>query len=148
MRYLRPNKVSGVALYIRSDPEDPSLLSAEDQEFLCTRYCTDNGLPIMTVIREQCDARESLNRIRKLLITLPETVDTVFAARFNCYSIHLRELGLLCMQFQCRNAWIYSLDVIGPLYQMLNVIEPYDYMHIDEIYAQTIKELKAAEAAD
>lgn len=142
MRYLRTGRVSGVAIYVRSDPDDETLLPAADQEFLCKRYCTDNQLPIVTYIRVSCDARESLEKLKRLLKTLPDEVDTIFAARFNCYSIYLRELGLICMQFQCRNAWVYSLDVIGPLYRMLNVIRPEDYVQIDEIYRRTLLELE------
>ena len=134
MYYLPPKRPKQVVLYIRSDPDYIYDLPAVDQERICRRYCAENGYPILRTVRVQCSSEDSLSLLRYLVRSLPESVDSLLAARFYNYSRQIPELSKLCLVFQCRKTWVYSLDVVGPLYKQLNVSKAEDYDSAVQIY--------------
>lgn len=139
MYYIPPKYPKKIVLYIRSDKEYEYDLSAESQEKHCRRYCNDNGYRIVRTVRVSCSSTDSLDVLRYLVRTLPDGVDTLLAARFYNYSRQLPDLAALCLIFQCRKTWVYSLDVHGPLYKQICVIKPEDFTLADQRYEALIR---------
>ena len=133
MRYSPPRRHRGALIYVRDDPEELNGLTAKIQEENCLRSCEVRRIPVVQVVRVSCHADESLARLKAMLFEIPEGVDAIIAARFYCYSDQLRELALLCLQFQCRGAWVYSLEFHHPIHQHLMVLRPADYDEADQI---------------
>lgn len=144
MFYNPPGKPRLAVLYIRTDPEAESALDADIQEASCRRYCRDNRIPVSHSVRVCCDAAESLALMRELLRSLPPEVDTLFAARFYCYSDILPELGALCLVYQCKPIWIYSLDVTGLLYKSIVTLKSEDFTLADQRYLEIMGDEKDA----
>lgn len=120
-------------LFLRDAPDELYGLSAVLQEENCRRYCENKGIPVRHVVRIQGDSAEAIEQLKSLLFHLPDDVDSLWAARFYCYSFELRALALLCLQFQCRGVWVYSLEFPGPIHQHLLVLRPEDYDQADII---------------
>lgn len=139
MRFTPPKKPKAAVLFIRTGSDLPASLTADQQEEICRRYCRDNEIPVSHSVRVCCESEEALTVLRYLLRTLPEEIDTVFAVQFLIYSRQLRELGQLCLAFQCRPTWIYSLDLVQPLSRMLPTITPEDFLLADQRYAEWIQ---------
>ena len=139
MRYLPPKKPKLAVIYSRSGSDVPVSCTAEQQELLCRSYCERNLIPILFTLRVQCESAESLEVLRYLLRTLPEDVDTIFAAQFFIYSRDVRELGKLCLMFQCHPAWVYSLDLVQPISKMLPTILPEDHQLADQRYLDLLQ---------
>ena len=139
MRYFPPMKPKNAVIFVRSDPEKPCGLSPELQEEQCLAYCSENRIPVSRVVRVHGDSDAALQVLRELLCTLPMEVDTIFAARLLCYTERLRELGLLCLQFQCRPTWLCSLDYPLPIYRVLPVFQPKDFEEADRRYLETLE---------
>lgn len=138
MRYLPPRKPKLAVIYCRTGPDVPASLTAEAQEQICRRYCNDNFIPISHTVHAKCGSEESLDVLRRLLRTLPQDIDTVFAVQFFIYSRDLRELGKLCLMYQCHPAWVYSLDLVQPISKMLPTILPEDHMLADQRYQELL----------
>lgn len=134
MYFRVPKRFQLAVLYTRTDPDEPLSYSAADQEKICRKYCTDNGIPISHVVHVNCNARTSLDVMRYLLKTLPEAVDTLFACRFFCYSTRLPELAELCMLYQCRPLWVQSLEIPTPLFFQLHMIQSQRIDQADAMY--------------
>ena len=139
MRYTPPKKPKLAVLYIRTGSDIPASLTANMQESICRRYCGDNGIPISHSVRVCCESEESLDVLRYLIRTLPKEVDTLFSVQFMIYSRQLRELGQLCLMYQCRPTWVYSLDLVQPISKMLPTVTPEDYLLTDQRYLELIK---------
>lgn len=139
MYYVPPKRPKKVALFIRSDPEYVLDLPAADQEELLREYCRSNGYRMVRTVRVRCSSVEALDVLRFLVRTLPEGVDTLLAAHFYCFTRQLPELAALCLVFQCRKTWVYSLDVVGPLYKQLCVIKPEDFELADQRYEEIVR---------
>ena len=138
MRYIPPRRPKLAVIYSRTGSDIPESCTAEQQELLCRRYCQTNQIPISHTLRVRCESEESLEVLKYLLRTLPEEVDTVFATQFFHYSRQLRELGKLCLLFQCHPAWVYSLDLVQPISKMLPTILPEDHDLADQRYRELL----------
>lgn len=138
MRYIPPRRSKLAVIYSRTGSDVPASYTADQQELLCRRYCDTNCIPVSHTIRVQCESDESLEVLRWLLRNLPEEVDTVFAAQFFIYSRDLRELGKLCLLYQCHPAWVYSLDLVQPISKMLPTILPEDHQLADQRYRELL----------
>lgn len=139
MRFTPPKKLKSAVIFVRTGSDLPESLTAEFQESICRKYCGDNGIPVSHTVRVCCESEESLDVLRYLLRTLPEEIDALFAVQFMIYSRELKELGQLCLMFQCRPTWVYSLDLVQPLSKMLPTITPEDYLLTDQRYAELIQ---------
>lgn len=138
MRYIPPRRPKLAVIFARTGTDVPLSYTAEDQVLLCRRYCDSNFIPISHTLQVQCESDESLDVLRWLLRNLPEEVDTVFAAQFYIYSRDLRELGKLCLLYQCHPAWVYSLDLVQPISKMLPTILPEDHALADQRYHELL----------
>lgn len=147
MRYLPPNRHRGALLLLRDAPKELHGLTTTLQEENCRRYCESKGVPVRHVIQIQGNSKESIEQLKALLFKLPEDVDAIWAARFYCYSFELRALALLCLQFQCRGVWVYSLEFPGPIHQHLLVLRPKDYDEADKIREEMDRQHMAELAA-
>ena len=134
MYFIPPKKQKLAVIYARWDPEHPGDLPVQSQVEICRRHCSYNQIPVSHVIQVAGSAEDSLNCLRQLVRTLPRSVDTLLAARSYAYSTLLPELARLCLVFQCRPTWVYSLDAVGPLYQSIFCLEPEDFQLADERY--------------
>ena len=126
-------------IYVRVGSDVPAAMTAELQEQLCLRHCAENKIPVSHTVRAHCESEESLDVLRWLLRTMPPKTDALFALQFWLYSRQLKTLGQLCMCFQCRPTWVYSLDLVEPIYKVLPSIEPEDFLLTDERYQALIK---------
>ena len=139
MFYIPPRKPKLAVIYTRSGPDLAPHLTPEMQERICREYCTSNHIPISHSVRITCTAAESLEVLKLLVKTLPSAVDTMLAASFLHYSSQVHELSRLCMLFQCRPTWLFSLDLVGPLYKALNVSTPEDFLLADQRYNELME---------
>lgn len=139
MRFTPPRRLSQAVIFVRTGSDLPASFSPELQEAVCRRYCTDNEIPISHTVRVCCESEESLDVLRYLLRTLPKEVDSIFAMQFMVYSRQLKELGQLCLMYQCHPAWVYSLDLVQPIYKMLPTITPEDYLLTDQRYLDLLQ---------
>ena len=136
MRYIPPRKPKLAVIYCRTGSDVPKICTAEQQELLCRSYCQTNSIPVSHTLRVCCESDYSLTVLRALLRTLPEPVDTIFATQFFIYSRDLRELGKLCLMYQCHPAWVYSLDLVQPISKVLPTILPQDHQLADQRYQE------------
>ena len=139
MYFREPHNPKCAVIFARQDPEINNLNTVDTQEAICRRYCNDNRIPVLRSVRIRCGSQEALELLRYLLRTLPPEVDTVFAYNATTYSILLRELGLLCLQFQCRKTWLCSLDITGRMYQEFHMITPEDMREANQRYLEAIQ---------
>ncbi len=147
VRYLPPRRHRGALIFVREDPEELHGLTPQLQEENCRRSCEMKKIPVVRVVRVSCHSDESLLKLKDLLFELPEGVDAILAARFYCYSNQLRELALMCLQFQCRGAWVYSLEFCFPIHRHLMVLRPADYDEADRICEELNRQHEAELAA-
>lgn len=140
MYYIEPKIPKLAAIYVRTDPDPSGKLPAEAQAELCLRYCNSNKIPVSHIIHVNGTSEESLAYMKSLVRTLPKEIDAVFAARSYGYTTLLTELARLCLVFQCRPTWLYSLDTVGPLYQSIFSLETEDFMLADERYRKLLAE--------
>ena len=140
MYYIEPKKPKLAAIYVRTDPEPYGKLPAEAQAEICLRYCRSCGIPVSHVIHVTGSSAESLAYLKSLVRTLPKEIDAVYAARSYGYTTLLTELARLCLVFQCRPTWLYSLDAVGPLYQSIFSLETEDFLLADERYRKLLTE--------
>lgn len=139
MYYIPPKRPKLAVIFIRTGSDLPPSYTADIQESVCRRYCESNFIPISHSVRVNCESDEALDVLRYLLRTLPKEVDTLFAVQFMFYSRRLDELGRLCVVFQCRPTWVYSLDLVQPICKMLFTVKPEDYQLADQRYMDLIK---------
>lgn len=145
MFYRPPKKPRLAVVFTRDDPEHPDPMSAELQEERCLQYCSSVGLPVSHTVRARCSSEESLELMRLLLRSMPGEVDSLFAARFSDYSYLAPQLARLCLLFQCRRTWVYTLDNIGPLYKYLPGLRAEDFTLADQRFEALIKQKEDAE---
>ncbi len=139
MRHIPPRKPSLAVIYTRTGSDLPAGLTAEQQESVCRRYCEANGIPISHTVRVHCESEESLEVLRYLLRVLPKEVDAMYSHQFLIYTRQLKELGQLCLMYQCRPTWVYSMDLVQPISKMLYTITPEDYLLTDQRYLELIQ---------
>lgn len=140
MYYIEPKKPKRTVIYVRTDPDPCGKLSAKAQAEICLRHCRSNDIPVSHIIHVTGTSEESLAYLKTLVRTLPKEIDAIFAARSCGYSTLLPELARLCLIFQCRPTWLYSLDAVGPLYQSIFSLETEDFMLADERYRALLRE--------
>ena len=138
MRFLAPRKPKLAVIYSRTGSDVPISYTAELQERQCRNYCVSNSIPVSHTFRVNCESEESLEVLRYLLRTLPEEVDTIFAAQFFLYSRQLPELGKLCLMYQCHPAWVYSLDLVLPISKALPILRSEDFELADQRYLELV----------
>ncbi len=139
MRFTPPKNPKSAVIFVRTGSDLPESLTADRQESICRRYCRDNGIPVSHTVRVCCESEDSLDVLRYLIRTLPSEVDALFAVQFMIYSRELKELGQLCLMFQCRPTWVYSLDLVQPISKVLPTITPDDYLLTDQRYEELIQ---------
>ena len=139
MYYFPPQKPKLAVIYVRTGSDLPPEATADRQEQFCRDFCRENSIRVSHTVRVDCDSDASLEVLRYLLRSLPGEVDTLFAEEFMVYSRRLDELGRLCLLFQCRPTWVYSLDLVEPISRMICTITPEDYQLADQRYRELIK---------
>ena len=139
LRYTVPKSPKLAVIYTRTGPDLYEGFTAEAQEMLCRRYLTQNLIPISHCLHLHCDGAESLLYMKELLYSLPPEVDTLMAARFDCYAINLPELARLSLTFQCRPTWVRSLDLNVPIWRAISTIEPQDFELAEKRYEAFIQ---------
>lgn len=128
MDYFPLKRPRHAAIYIRSCPDELPCWDPDIQEELCRSYCTNNRIQVEAVYRETCDADASLERLRALLDTLPDSVDVLICVGFLVYSNRLRDLAKLCLRFEAHGIYLYSLDLPGRIWMSFSsLLTPKDH---------------------
>ena len=118
-----PNSLSKftrtAVLFIRTDPDESSFLTAEIQEAMLRRTCEERQIRILDVIRIECGAEASLQYLAALLPKLPKGCDSLLSARFYVYSNALKDLSELCRLYQREHVELCCLEYLRPLRYVL-----------------------------
>lgn len=139
MRYTPPRRHRGAILFVREDPLLAGL-TPELQEENCRRSCEMRGIPVRKVVHVNCSSDEALAKLQALLFQLPPDADMMLAARFYCYTSDIQRFAHLCLQFQCRGVWVYSLEYPHPLHEHFMVLRPSDYRDADRLCEELDRE--------
>lgn len=125
--HLKPS-TARVALFIRTDPEAPTCLTAELQEKELLNYCAALHVRVVKRFFFECDEAESLRQIETLLPTLQPEVNTLLAFRFHRFSSNLLELSQISLRARFSyHIDLYSSEFVSPLWTNLHVTNnPYD----------------------
>lgn len=122
--FKRPRNM---VLYIRTAPNERSVMSAELQEEILRQFCERDQIPVCCVIRHECSEEKTIPFLEQLIERLPPEADSMIAIRCTRYSSNIYELSRICFFYSYYGIVIYSMEFATKLWENLSVLNnPYD----------------------
>lgn len=115
-----------MVLFIRTDPNERTILSADLQEELLRRFCDSERISVCCVVRRDCPEDDTIALLEQLIDELPPEADSMLAVRCTRYSSNIYELSRICFLYEYYGIAIYSMEFATRLWKNLNVLNnPY-----------------------